>query len=233
MLTMIHAQKSHQYKHLIFVTMMYISAMLASAIMVNRVLNFHDIYEPGGILIFPLTYFLTDIITEVYGYKVARYILLNSLICQLFFSLAIIGTMQLPTVVSFKQAEAYKIVLGHLITYSISFAVGTFCGQFLNIYIISRFKIFLKGKYFWLRSLASTTFGEMLFTFITLGPVFMRTYPAQNISKILISAYVFKLIYGLVFILPASILVVFLKRAEGLDVYDYDINYNPFSLKTN
>ena len=226
-------QQHKQYKCLIFIAMLYIALMLGSAIMVNRVLDFDSFTQPGGILIFPLTYFLSDVITEIYGYRISRNILWSSLICQFIFAIVISLTMLAPTAPFIQSNTAFHTVLDHLIKYSISFTLGTIAGGFLNIYIISKFKIIMQGKYFWLRSLGSTCLGECVFTIITLGPVLLANNTLAHVLQILLDAYIFKLIYGLLFIIPASILVVILKRVEKIDTYDYQVKYNPFSLRIN
>src|SRR3990167_1049338 len=153
--------KQH-YKYLIFISMLFITLMIASAILVNRILNFHGIYEPGGILVFPLTYIFGDIIAEVYGYKISRHILWCGLSCQLIFAVLIYFVLKLPTSPFFHFNTAFLLVLSHLPEYAFSFIIGTFLGGFFNIYCISNFKILCRGKYFWVRSLFSTGFGEAI-----------------------------------------------------------------------
>lgn len=213
--------------------MLFITLMLASAILVNRILDFHGIFEPGGILVFPLTYFFGDIIAEVYGYKISRHILWCGLFCQFIFALLIYFVLKLPVSPFFHSDSAFHVLLSHLPEYALTFTIGTIAGGFLNIYLVSKFKILCLGKYFWIRSLTSTGFGEALFTIITLSPILLMHNSLSHVIQILISAYIFKLCYGFVFIVPASLLTYFLKRSEQIDVYDYGTNFNPFILSAN
>lgn len=222
-----------KYRYLIFISMCYITLMLIGALMVNRILDFNNIYEPGGILIFPLTYFLGDIITEVYGYQTSRHILWCALFCQFIFAIGIKLTMLFPAAPFLHDPESYQNVLSHLLVYSLTFSLGTIAGGFTNIYIVSKFKVVLNGRFFWLRCLGATCVGEGIFTVITLGPVLLATNPLDKVLTILLSAYLFKVIYGLVFILPSSLCAAFLKKSEKINIYDTNISYNPFIVKMN
>lgn len=223
----------YTYKCLLLISMLFITDLIVSAIAVKRVIVIGPIMEPGGILIFPLTYFLSDIITEVYGYKIARQILWYGFLCQFIFSLLIMGIMKLPTAAFWHGQKAFESVFGHLIIYCITTTAGTLLGGFLNIYIISKFKILLKGKYFWLRSMLATSIGELIFSVIALTPMFFGTVGLMQSLEIALSAYLFKISYGVIAVFPSAVLVNLLKRIENVDVYDYETDFNPLKLEIN
>lgn len=223
----------HTYKCLLLISMLFITDLIVSAIAVKRVILVGPLMEPGGILIFPLTYFLSDIITEVYGYKIARQILWFGFLCQFIFSLLIISIIQLPAAPFWHDQKAFETVFGHLIIYCFTTTLGTLFGGFLNIYIISKFKILLKGKYFWIRSLLSTSVGELIFSVVALTPLFLNSVGIEKSLWIALSAYLFKLSYGIIAVIPSSILVKILKRIENVDIYDFETNFNPLKLEVN
>jgi len=220
--------KEKKYRYLVFLSMFFITEMLVSAIAVKRAIVIGPFIEPGGILIFPLTYFFSDIITEVYGYSMSRHILWCGLACQFLFSIIILIIMKLPAAPFWHNQKSFEDIFGHMLFYCITTTVGTMVGGFVNIYIVSKFKIIMKGKYFWLRSLGSSTIGEFLFSVIALTPLFIQSISIQDAFKIAVDAYLFKVLYGLIAVIPASFIVSFLKQKEQADIYDLDINYNFF-----
>lgn len=223
----------HTYKCLLLISMLFITDLIVSALAVKRVILIGPLMEPGGILIFPLTYFLSDVITEVYGYKIARQILWFGFFCQFIFSLLIVGIMHLPAATFWHDQKSFETVFGHLFFYCLTTTLGTLCGGFLNIYIVSKFKILLQGKYFWIRSLLSSSVGELIFSLIALTPIFLHSVGVKNALWIALSAYLFKLSYGIIAVIPSSILVKILKKIENVDVYDFDTNFNPLKLEVN
>jgi hypothetical protein len=99
-------------------------------------------------------------------------------------------------------------------------------GSFLNAYVMSRMKIRHKGSRFSLRAIASTIVGEVsdsiIFFPIALGGI----VPKENLALMMVSQVVMKTLCEIV-ILPVTIRVVaWLKRTEGVDVYDNNESYS-------
>jgi len=86
----------------------------------------------------------------------------------------------------------------------------------------------MKGKHFWFRSIASTAISELLLVVITGFSAFTGTMSLFNVAKVAGSAYVLEIFYAFVFVWPGWILIIFLKKAEKIDIYDYHVDYNPF-----
>jgi len=62
----------NSYKFLIVLSMLYITSSIASGIVVRKLVYFSGLIFDGGTIIFPFTFLINDIITEVYGYKIGR-----------------------------------------------------------------------------------------------------------------------------------------------------------------
>lgn len=214
--------------------MIYITIEIASNTVAYRFLNFNNtIFLSSATLIFPITYFVTDIITEVFGYKMGKSVVWFGFICDFIFVFAIIIVIH-----SFKQyvpqnQNAYDYVFGGLLrVVSVSF-IGVLSGQFINMYILSKWKIMAKGRYFWLRSIGSSVIGEFLLLLIACFGAFSGDISTKSIFKMIGSAYLLKITYALVLSAPAQFIATRLKRACGVDVYDYNTDFNPFSLSGN
>lgn len=218
----------NQYKFIALISMIFVLSMVGSSLLVNRIVTINIFLVPGGILLYPLSYSLGDILSEVYGYKLARHILWCGIICQLMFSLTMDVMLKIPAASFWHNQSAYETVFNPVIVYCVSCLIGTILGGFANIYAISKWKILFRGRFFGARSITSTALGEAIFSIVALTPVFIFEQNFSTTLRIVISAYIFKIIYALLIAPIAVIIVKKLKEVEGVDVYDYDTNFNPF-----
>jgi uncharacterized integral membrane protein (TIGR00697 family) len=104
----------------------------------------------------PLWFVLGDVIAEVYGYKAARHVIWMAIICQFIFALSCAILISFDSPDGWANQGAYNQVLGKLprVAFASFFAIVS--GAFINAYAISKWKILLHGKYFWLRSLGAS-----------------------------------------------------------------------------
>ena len=176
---------------------------------------------------------MADVIAEVYGYKIARQVVWAGIICGLVFSVALQLISYIPSANLGPANESYILVFGHITRVYASITVGSLLGSFLNIYFISKFKVSLKGRFFWIRSIFSTAVGELTFTIIAGIMVWAGIEPWPKMAILLLDAYAFKVVYAFIATWPAAILVKLLKNAEHPDIYDVGIDYNPFKLSVD
>lgn len=223
------------YKYYTFFCMLQITALIATVLTIHkiwqiRLWNDFIILFPVSTLIFPITYFFCDVVTEVYGYALSRQLIWTSMICQYLFAITVYLLIKLPSPPQFDNVAHYDYVLGGVLALTIANNVGVVVGAFINSYIISITKIRLKGKRFWLRSIISTAAGELAVTVIVAAIAFFKTTDVMQLLTIITVCYLFKFIYGVLAVIPATYLVNYLKRTEDIDVLDYDTNFNPFKL---
>lgn len=215
-------------KYLLPLMMLYLMATLAADVVANKFVTLGPLLESGATLIFPLTYLIGDVVTEVYGYQVARKFIWLNLSCEFIFAILILMVINLDSPTSIPHQTEFKYSLGNMLRFVVSGMIANIVSDFLNIYLISRWKIFMKGQFFWFRSIASTAISELLLVVITGFSAFTGTIALMDVAKVAASAYVLEIAYAILFVLPGWWLIMFLKKAEGLDVYDYHVNYNPF-----
>ena len=101
----------------------------------------------------------------------------------------------------------------------------------INSYILTRWKVLLKGRKFWLRSSGSSIFSEALYSIIAVLLIEMNSFSTENITKLIFTIYIIKVIFTIIFGAPASLLVTYLKKVTGMDVYDLPNNFTPFKYK--
>ena len=104
---------------------------------------------------------------------------------------------------------------------------------FIVLMSFSKFKVLIRGRLFWARSLLSTGAGELIFTVIGGIMVWGGLQPWWKIAHIMFNAYVFKMLYASIAVWPTVWIAKLLKRLEQTDVFDDGINYNPFNLSAD
>ena len=182
----------------------------------------------AAIILFPVSYILGDVVTEVYGYAAARRIFWAGLAANLLMALFYVATIALPGI-NPETSTAYALVLGQVPRIVLASMIGIWAGQFANAFVLSRMKILTKGRWLWTRTITSTLIGETVDTalFATIG--FAGIVPWFVVGQMIYSAALFKSAYEAV-ITPVTYLVVnWLKNYEKEDHYDTDVNYSPFA----
>ena len=105
-------------------------------------------------------------------------------------------------------------------------------GSLLNAYAISKFKKFLNGKYFWLRSLAASTIGEFVFVIICYVIEFWGMVSFSKLCHLILVGYLVKLLVNPILVIPTTILVYLLKKFEGIDLYNNSVAFNPIKINS-
>lgn len=219
-------------KFLTFLAMLQISIMLSCHVLVYKLVSVFGVTASASTFLFPLTYFLADVIAEVYGYKISRQLIWAVFACMFFFDIVPAMLVNLPAPVSWNHQAEYNTVLGNLPRIFMADFIAINLGQFINIYGITKLKVLTKGRFFILRSIFSSIIGETVFTLIVFFVVFSGVNDFSTIIEMMIFSYVFKVFCAIVLSYPASLLCSYLKTKEGVDVYDYNTNFNPFRLST-
>jgi hypothetical protein len=90
-------------------------------------------------------------------------------------------------------------------------------------------KLLTKGRFLWTRTIGSTVVGQLVDTSVLMVLAFGGTQPWRTIAVLILSGYLGKVLYEAVMTPFTYAVVNFLKRKEGVDVYDYGARYNPFT----
>ena len=125
-----------------------------------------------------------------------------------------------------KHDDQYNFVLGHLFRTNILGLLSVLTGTFANAIIITKTKMFTKGRYFWMRSLGSSSIGQILASLIGSYALYLGVYPAQEIFKLIWPVCIILIIQNFFYSFIGLILVCFLKEREpNLSIGE---NINPF-----
>jgi len=211
-----------------FVGILIVSNIASSAKIVDLGISIFTIplAFDGGTLLFPLVYVLGDVLTEVYGFKTARRVIWTGFIAMALTTGVFFILKVLPPE-SYWEAEvgsaAYNAVLDGMSTGGIVLASlsAYLVGELSNALILSKIKVKMKGRMLWVRTIGSSLVGEFLDTFIfvsiaTITGVFMK----EIFWSLIITNYIIKCCIE-IGMTPFTYWVSgFLKRKEGVDVYD-------------
>jgi uncharacterized integral membrane protein (TIGR00697 family) len=214
----------------VFVVALFVTDLLVSNVIAVKTIEIGGVVLQAADLIFPVTYILGDVLTEVYGYKRARKAIWIGFSCNLFAVLAITLGQVLPAQPDWHDQAAYDAILGsQWRIVAASFAAYLF-GEFVNAYVLAKMKVWTEGKYLWTRTIGSTVAGQAFDTSIFLTLAFYGVMPMEVLISLIGFQWLFKVCYETA-ATPLTYLVVnFLKRREGVDVYDRDTKFSPFAL---
>ena len=178
----------------------------------------------ASVIVFPVTYAISDLIADVYGYQIARSVIWSGTACVLIFGLLTDGLMHLHSPHSWRFAEAYQELVMPQLRIAFGYMVATTAGTLLNAYMIVRWKALVHGRHFWLRSIGSTLVGEAVFTVLVSVIFLFHIFSNFYMVKIMLSLYIVKVVYACFAAGPISIIAAWLKNAEGLsdDLVQFD-----------
>ena len=221
-------------KHLKYYSMFalfFLAANMTYFSMSPRIISIFSMIQPGGIIVFPLTFFISDIITEVYGYRLARQLIWITVICLGLFTLLTSLSMLVPSAAIDKNGNSFQTVFSNYPKAFLGIAIATLAGFLSNNFILAKLKILAHGKHFWLRSIFSTSIGHAVFS-VTWAMIFYSNHLlTADILRISLYIYLWK-ITAEILLTPFTVLIAaWLKKKEGIDVYDTDTNFSPFSMK--
>ncbi len=185
----------------------------------------------GGVLFFPLNYVLGDVLTEVYGYGRARRVLWVGFGACIFAAAMAAFVVALPPDPDWAGQEAFAFVMGQAPRIALASVLGFWAGEFTNAYVLARMKLWTKGRHLWSRTIGSTVVGQAVDSLIFYPLAFLGVWPLRLVLVVLVSNYVLKVLWEVVLTPVTYRVVAFLKRAEGVDVYDRGTDFTPFRLK--
>lgn len=206
--------KATQFKYMNFLSMIYITFLMAATVMAYKVVRIGSITEPGSTLIYTFTFFIGNVYSELYGAGNAKKLLWQSIISGYLFAILITTVNAFPSPADWNLKEPFDIVLGHVLRFTNSGVIGYLLSSFFNIYLMTRWKYKLNGRYFWFRSLLASSLSEGMATFIAGFMTFWGMIPTISILMLMFNALVFKIIYGFFAVWPTSFIAYILKRKE-------------------
>ena len=221
-------EKEKISKIFLLLTCFYITLILISNILAGRLISIAGLSFTGAVIIFPFTYILSDIFTEIYGFHQNKKVIWLSFACNLMMVIIFMLVLQLPYPETFENQGAYQQVLGTTPRMLVASLAGFLFGNFLNSMILSKLKVVTKGKYLAFRTISSTVVGEAIDTLIFITIAFLGTLTNQAIIMMVINQSIFKILIEVLFTPMMYFIIKSVKKAENIDVYDQNMKYSIF-----
>lgn len=221
----------YPYKYLIYFVAAFMSFYLTQVVILNRLVSIGSVYVTGGCVVYFLSPLVVDVVAEVYGYNIAKKMLWCGLFGLLFIGIVVYIVLRLPPVPFWAQVtKAYEIALGSLPRTAFIGSVVIFIGQVINAFLISKWRVLTKGRYFWLRSVSSSVIGDITTLVLANVGIFSGRMTIHNVTYLILPQIVALVICSAVGAIPASFLAKFVAKAEGLNDYDIGVHFNPFKI---
>lgn len=234
----------------------YVMASFVAILLLSNLIGAAKLADLGGftfgagVLFFPVSYVIGDVLTEVYGYANAR-----RCVWMGFFALIFMGFMSFVVVAMppasgwgcesvkdprfadfLKQyssgelcqttyvsafGNAWRTILGSIVAF--------WAGEFVNSFVLAKMKVLTAGKALWSRTIGSTVFGQAVDSVLFYPIAFYGIWSNELIVTVMFTNWFFKVAWE-VLLTPVTYAVVgFLKRREGAEVFDTGTDFSPFA----
>ncbi len=215
-----------------FVTILLLSNVIGAAKVSFVTLPGIGVWEFGaGILFFPISYVIGDVLTEVYGYERARRCIWAGFVALIFMALMAFVVVALPPAAGWTGQAAYEQVFGQVPRIVLASIIAFWAGEFANSYVMARMKIWTKGKALWSRTIGSTVVGQGVDSALFYPIAFLGVagWSVELVATLALTQWLLKTAWEAL-LTPVTYQVVgFLKRREGIEVFDTDTDFSPFA----
>lgn len=201
----------------------------------------------AGVLFFPMSYIIGDILTEVYGYAHARRVIWTGVAALLFMVAMAVVVVAIPPAAEWALASNEYDILGETVTapnqaaYLSVFGqtprivaaslIAFWAGEFVNSYVLAKMKIWTQGRMLWARTIGSTVFGQGVDSALFYPLAFLGAagWSTEAVFLLAFTQWIIKTLWEAL-LTPVTYQVVgFLKRREGVEVFDSDTDFSPFA----
>ncbi len=196
-----------QIKLYVVLILVFIVSTLASNIVASCLISFGKIILPGGAFIFPITYFIGNIVAEIYGLRNSRRMIELGFFSNILMILLINMVIYMPHPLAFTYSEMYKVVLTSSFRVYLASMVAYLAGELLNAIILIRIKKYTKGRFLWIRTLFSTIVGQIFDTTIFIFISFIGLYDFRIVMNMIIWQFTFKIIIEII-LLPVTYFLI-------------------------
>lgn len=223
-------KRARQYKFFGFIVALYVAMQLISDVTAGKLVSVLGFPVSVTVLYFPVTYIFADVLTEVYGYAMARRALWTVLLCSILAGLVYQLVVYLPPAEGFDGDDAYRRVFGIVPRVLVGGWIAVFAGDILNNYVMAKLKVVFDGRLLWVRTISSTIVGQFVNTVLFYGIALSGVIPTDVLIEAVITGWVMKTVIEALMTPVTYAVVARLKKVEEEDYFDRETNFNPFKL---
>lgn len=184
----------------------------------------------AGILFFPVSYVIGDVLTEVYGYARARRVIWAGTVAVVFMAFMSWVVVALPPAPTWTNQAAYATIFGQVPRIVLASVCAFWAGEFVNSYVMARMKLWSEGRHLWMRTIGSTVLGEGVDSLIFYPLAFLGAagFTPGLVVTVMFTQWALKVTWEVILTPVTYVVVGALKRAEGIEVFDRGTNFTPF-----
>lgn len=204
---------------------LFVMTLIVSNIASIKVVAIGPLVFDAGTILFPLSYIVGDIVTEVYGYRKMRSLLYVGVV-SLILTMTTFWVVQiLPASPDWPNQVAYESILGVVWRIVLASVTALFLGEIMNAYVMARMKVRSKGKNLWVRMISSSVVGSAIDTVVFSTVAFLGTMPFDALAQLMITVFLIKITTEVI-ASPLTIKIInIVKRREKIDTYEQPATY--------
>ena len=183
----------------------------------------------AGIMFFPISYVIGDVLTEVYGYANARRCVWAGFAALLFMAFMSYVVVALPPAEGWDGQAAYESVFGSTWRIVAASIIAFWTGEFVNSFVLAKMKILTKGKHLWSRTIGSTVFGQAVDSAIFYPIAFLGIWSTEQVLTVMVTNWALKVAWEALLTPVTYAVVGWLKAREGVEVFDEGTDFSPFA----
>ena len=213
-----------------FYGILFCVCLITANVLETKQISFGPANMTAGLIVFPVSYIINDVVCEVWGYRRTR--LLIWLGFAMNFMFVVFGAIAdwIPGASYWHGEEGFHQIFGLAPRIAGASFLAFLAGSFMNAYVMSKMKLSSNGKNFSARAVMSTVWGELTDSIIFFPLALGGVIPWEEMPSLVITQVTLKTVYEII-ALPVTIRVVnFTKKHDHEDVFDHDINYNIFNI---
>jgi queuosine precursor transporter len=225
----VRASAVHQFRNFDIVMAAFVAILLLSNVIGAAKIATLGGWEFGaGILFFPVSYVIGDVLTEVYGYSRARRCIWVGFAALLFMAFMSWVVVSLPPASGWTGQSAYESVFGQVPRIVFASIAAFWAGEFVNAFVLAKMKILTRGKHLWSRTIGSTFFGQAVDSLIFYPLAFLGIWSTEQVMTVMVTNWLLKVLWEAVLTPVTYVVVGALKRHEGVDLFDEGTDFTPF-----
>jgi queuosine precursor transporter len=215
----------------ILVVALFITSLITANLVAVKLIDIAGLIMPAGVVIFPISYIVGDVLTEVYGYQQARRVIWLGFLCNLLVVMTIMLLERLPAPGFWDGQDAYERILGFTPRLLLASFLAYLVGEFANSAVMAQMKVATEGRFLWMRTIGSTIVGQGLDSSVFIVVAFYGAMPTGVLVNTVLIQWVVKSVYEALATPVTYVVIRNLKSREKTDVYDTDTSFSPFTLR--
>lgn len=206
---------------------LYVTCLISANTVAVSVLDLGPFAADAGTLTFPIAYIVGDVLTEVYGFRIARRVIWLGFVCNLLAVGVYQMAMQFPTHNEPDFDAGFALVFANTPRILLASMAAYLVGSFINAAIMSRLKVLMDGRHLWVRTIGSTIAGQGLDTVVFVLIAFAGVFSNDIIWQMIYTNWIIKIGIEILATPVTYRVVALIKRNEGIDVYDTETSLRP------